>query len=118
MPTNRTPKSHKPGRRITPQAIAMFSEMLAVEDQQCSCEVVTRNGTTLWSKFDCPKCKAWWELHDAIAVELRSRIWEFPTVERPDTESTTAAERLYVRLKKLVDAQPRTNLSKVHASPL
>ena len=122
MPVIRTPIKRQPQHRITPKALALFRQMLKVEGQKCTCKIVVKgandrfnaDGTvtkgkpipgetlTRWSKFDCPKCAAWWGLQRALRVEFKTPLWQIYAVEKPDAEPVTPAERLYVQLKSLV----------------
>ena len=86
MPTNRVPIS-RPLRtpRFTPAALEAFRKMKRLA-RECSCPPRDWDGE-YWNRTPCAACDAWWEQHHILRVELKTKRWEIPCIEAPDTVS-------------------------------
>jgi hypothetical protein len=84
MGTKRTPIRRAGNRRTTPEAIAIFREMQALE---CDCPPAeAREADPYWEiSRKCAGCERWWKLVDELADALGIRSpAEFPCIEDPD----------------------------------
>src|SRR5262245_35832535 len=86
MPTTRTPIKRVTRRRITPKAIAIFRQMLNLE-QQCCCPDAALS--------KCDACKDWWRHHNALHDELRLKPWEWPVYSNLEGDDPKAIARFH-----------------------
>ena len=84
MPTKRRPKAAKPKITITPRAIALFKEMVALPD--CCC--------ALTEPDDCPRCQSWWTLPGQLFVKLKLAPWQWPAIAYPNAECAFAPDEM------------------------
>jgi hypothetical protein len=76
MTTTRKPITRK-RTQITPQAVAIFHRMQALE-KQCTCGPQPPPSKEYWKDrpVTCPACKEWWEQNELLRDELHLRPWE------------------------------------------
>jgi hypothetical protein len=82
MSTKRKPLNRPPALQITPLAIRLFTEMVAIS---CTCPPRDWDGK-YWVHEECAGCRRWWELHARLHDELRCRPWEWPCIQSPEAE--------------------------------
>jgi hypothetical protein len=81
MATKRTPlRRSGQQRRITPEAVALFKEMEALE---CTCPPRDWEGE-YWKHEQCQGCDKWFDLHSRLHDEVGAQLWEWPCIRNRD----------------------------------
>jgi|SRR5215831_4093575 len=76
----RKPLAHPAhAQMITSRAIELFEQM---QRCRCTCDPDDRD-----HRFECPGCKRREALDEAIGVECKTPIWQYPCIENPRAEN-------------------------------
>ena len=89
--TKRIPIARQPSLQISPRALQLFEQLKQAQARRRAASCIIGNSPAGYCSGECAACRRWYDLDDALHIELGLKSWQWGLPRNPYPPGTAAS---------------------------